>query len=89
MFYSLHSSDVKKEPRPGSANDIPSPYSDKTRAEYGRFQYDWKALREMCTAGASIWGRQDPWQLLTCVPGTSGNTDPFDPLPQGQLQSIV
>ena len=25
------------------------------------FQYDWRARREMCAAGASTWGRRDPW----------------------------
>ena len=48
----------------------------------GGFQYDWKAHREMCAAGASTWARRYPWQLLTCVPETSGCTDLFDPLPQ-------
>ena len=47
------------------------------------FQYDWKARREMCAAGASTWGRCDPWQLLTCMPSSSEQVDPFDPLPQG------
>ena len=47
------------------------------------FQHDWKTRREMCAAGASTWGRRDPWQLLTCMPGSSGQVDLFDPLPQG------
>ena len=48
------------------------------------FQYDWRARRETCGAGASLsWGRRDPWQLLTCMPESSGRLDPLDPLPQG------
>lgn len=41
----------------------------------------WKAHKEMCAAGASTWARHDIWELLTCIPGTSGYTDPYDPLP--------
>ena len=47
------------------------------------FQYDWRARRETCAAGASTWGRWDPWQLLTYMPGSNRRLDPFDPLPQG------
>ena len=48
------------------------------------FQYDWRACRETCAAGASLsLGRRDPWQLLTRMPGRSGHLDPFDPMPQG------
>ena len=46
------------------------------------FQYDWRARRKTCAAGASTWGRCDLWRLLTCMPGSSGCIDPFDPLPQ-------
>ena len=45
-------------------------------------QYDWRTRKELCTAGAAEWGRQDPWKLLTCIPHNSAVQDPFDVTPQ-------
>ena len=57
----------------------------------GWLQYDWRSRKELCAAGSSAWGRQDPWQLIACVPHTSTSLDPFDVTPQdlmpGQLPS--
>ena len=41
-------------------------------------QYDWKARREMSAEPSIAWSRRDPWQLLSCFPGTSATEDPFD-----------
>ena len=45
-------------------------------------QYDWKTRKELCAAGSLAWGKQDPWQLLACIPHNSTVQDPFDVTPQ-------
>ena len=39
-------------------------------------QYDWRSRREM-NAGVEAWQRRDPWQLLSCLPGTTTMEDCF------------
>ena len=42
-------------------------------------QYDWKARREMNADGSLSWQRRDPWQLVSCLPGSGTLDDPFAP----------
>ena len=45
-------------------------------------QYDWKTRKELCAAGSLAWGKQDPWQLLACIPHNFTVQDLFDVTPQ-------
>jgi len=45
-------------------------------------QYNWRTRKELCAAGSLAWGKQDPWQLLACIPHNSTAQDPFDVTPQ-------
>ena len=53
----------------------------------GWLQYDWRARKELCAAGSTTWGKQDPWQLLACLPHASTSLDPFDVIPQDLMSS--
>ena len=44
------------------------------QATYGGMswiQYDWRSHREMNAEGVESWQKWDPWQLLSCLPGTT------------------
>ena len=52
----------------------------RLQAMYGGMswiQYDWQARREMNAEGAESWQKRDPWQLLSCLPGTITKADCF------------
>ena len=34
-------------------------------------QYDWRTRKELCAAASLAWGKQNPWQLLACIPHNS------------------
>ena len=36
---------------------------------------DMNAEREMNTQGVESWQKRDPWQLLSCLPGTTMKED--------------
>ena len=40
-------------------------------------QYDWRSRREMNAEGVESWQKRDPWQLLSCLPGTTTGDDCF------------
>ena len=40
-------------------------------------QYDWRSRREMNAEGVESWQKRDPWQLLSCLPGTTMGEDYF------------
>ena len=39
-------------------------------------KFDWKARRQLCAIGSTMWGTQDPWNLISCFKGQS-SSDPF------------
>ena len=55
----------------------------------GWLQYDWRARKELCAAGSTTWGKQDPRQLLACLPHASTSLDPLSPLTTSSSLGIV
>ena len=52
----------------------------RLQAMYGGMswiQYDWRSRREMNAEGVESWQKRDPWQLLSCLPGTTRMEDCF------------
>ena len=52
----------------------------RLQAMYGGMswiQYDWRSRREMNAEGMESWQKRDPWQLLSCLPGTTMKEDCF------------
>ena len=52
----------------------------RLQAMYGGaawIQYDWRSRREMNAEGVESWQKRDPWQLLSCLPGTTRREDCF------------